>query len=319
VDPRARYEYVKTTFQKRTARATHAIDRSSFHEQTVVAAQKMAVPATIPPMIHIALIRDVFFDAEGPARLEARLEEAKARGAVIAILPELPLNPWSAATSEPIDDDAEDVGGPRAQVQQRLASTVGIGLVGGAIVRDSAGVRRNTALVFDRRGTLLSTYAKCHIPAEPGFRESDHYAPGESFATPIDGLGVPLGVQICSDANRPQGIQALSALGAELVVVPRATEVATWHRWAPVLRASALTSCCYVASVNRPEPEHGVLLGGPSYAVAPDGEVLVETDDAVAVFGVDRGAMERFRTEYPGYIAVRSDLYEASWRAVQHS
>lgn len=270
-------------------------------------------------MILIALIRDVFFDADGPARLEARLNEATSRGASLAVLPELPLNPWSAATSEPSFGDAEDVGGARACVQQRLAAKVGIGLVGGAIVRDSAGVRRNTALIFDRRGTLLSTYAKCHIPAEPGFRESDHYAPGESFATPIDGLGVPLGVQICSDANRPQGTQALAALGAEVVVVPRATERASWHRWAPVLRASALTSCCYVASVNRPEPEHGVLLGGPSYAVAPDGEVLLETDDAVAIFGVDQAAMKRFRSEYPGYIAVRSDLYEASWRAVQSS
>ena len=278
--------------------------------------QKTRASATIPPMIRIALIRDVFFEDTAASRLEARLQEAKALGAAIAVLPELPLNPWSAATREMREDDAEELGGPRYVLQQTLAAKVGIGIVGGAIVRDSGGVRRNTSLIFSAEGTLVGTYAKCHIPAEPGFRESDHYEPGETFAQPFNGLGVPMGVQICSDANRPQGTQSLAALGAELVVVPRATELATWHRWAPVLRGSALTCCCYIASVNRPAPEQGVLIGGPSYAVAPDGEVLLETNDVVAVFDVDRTSMSRIREEYPGYIAVRSDLYEAAWRRI---
>lgn len=268
-------------------------------------------------MTRVALVSEVFFDGSGAARLEARLREAKDRGCSLAVLPELPLNPWSAATASPRDDDAESIDGARSTLQRDLAGTVGIGLVGGAIIVGDDGVRRNTALVIGSDGSLLGTYAKCHIPAEPGFRESDHYEPGVDYAVPIDGLGVPLGVQICSDANRPQGTQALAALGAELVVVPRASELETWHRWEPVLRASALTSCCYVASVNRPAPEQGILLGGPSFAVGPDGEVLLETTEPIGVFEVDHGARSRFKREYPGYIAVREALYEAAWRRVR--
>ena len=123
-------------------------------------------------------------------------------------------------------------------------------------------------------------------------------------------------MQICSDVNRPEGTHLLAAQGAELVVAPRATELATWHRWRPVLTANALTSCCWVASVNRPGPEQGVLIGGPSFAVAPDGEVLLETTEALGLFSFDRGDLPRMRLEYPGYLDVRADLYRAGWDRV---
>ncbi len=267
-------------------------------------------------MTCIALIRRIFTEDPDGSQLTHSLAEAKSLGASIAVLPELPLNTWSAATRECCSEDAESLDGERVTRQSRAAESVGIGLVGGAIIRDDNEIRRNTALVFGPDGTLLDTYAKCHIPDEPGFRESDHYEPGASFARPVAGLDVPLGIQICSDANRPQGAQVLASLGAELIVVPRATEAATWHRWKPVLQASALTCCCYVASVNRPAPENGVLIGGPSFAVDPEGKVLVESEDDIAVFEVDRSLMPKYRSTYPGYIAVRSDLYAKAWSEV---
>ena len=270
-------------------------------------------------MMRVALVRDVFFDDPAGVRLRERLSDAKAGGAELAVLPEIPMNPWSPATTSMRSDDAEPADGPRATLLKDAAREVGIGLIGGVIRIDEDAKRRNTALAFNDQGALLGDYAKCHIPEEPGFHESHHYEPGEVFASPIDGLGVPLGVQICSDANRPQGTQALAALGAELVVIPRSTELATWHRWRPVLVASALTSCCYVATVNRPEPEQGVLIGGPSFAVAPNGEVLLETEDTLGFFDVDRAAMPTFRKEYPGYIAVRPEMYRSAWQKVIES
>ena len=58
----------------------------------------------------IALVRDVFFDADGATRLDTRLGDAKSRGASLALLPELPLNAWSPAVPRPRDDDAEPPG-----------------------------------------------------------------------------------------------------------------------------------------------------------------------------------------------------------------
>ena len=61
----------------------------------------------------------------------------------------------------------------------------------------------------------------------------------------------------------------LGAQGAVAMINPRASEEATYQRWKTVWRANALTSCCYVLSVNRPHPEDGVLIGGPSVVLDP--------------------------------------------------
>ena len=101
-----------------------------------------------------------------------------------------------------------------------------------------------------------------------------------------------------------------------MIVAPRATELATWHRWKPVLIAGALTSCCWIATVNRPEPEQDVLIGGPSFAVDPNGEVLLETTDRLGIFEFDRSTLDAQRVAYPGYLDIRADLYSEGWTRV---
>jgi predicted amidohydrolase len=274
-------------------------------------------PAPLKEMLTLALISDVFYSADGAERLRARLGEAKKLGAELAVLPELPLNPWSPATKHARDEDAEAPEGPRHRIQSAAAREVGLGLVGGAIVKDpKTGRRHNTALVFDATGRLRATYAKLHIPEEPGFWESSHYEGGTKMPEIIDAFGVNVGVQICSDMNRPEGSHLLGALGAHAILGPRATERRTYPRWRVVWQANALTCAAYILSVNRPAPEQDVLIGGASIAVAPDGEVLVETTDPVSVVTIDRERVERARKDYPGYLAIRADLYATGWAGV---
>ncbi len=264
--------------------------------------------------LSLALIADVFYQDDGQERLVARLEQAKAAGADLAVLPELPLNAWSAATQHPIDDDAEAPLGPRHQIQAEAARQVDIGLVGGAIVRDpNTNKRYNTALVFDHTGTLLATYQKVHIPEEEGFWESSHYEPGTAAPQRIDGFSMPLGVQICSDNNRPQGCQLLGAQGAQLIVCPRATEAATYPIWRPIFVANALTTSTFVASVNRPAPEQGVPIGGPSIVVDPRGRILLESNQVVSTISINPDLCQEARQAYPGYLDIRCDLYADAW------
>src|SRR5919198_6316997 len=96
----------------------------------------------------IALISDVFVQPDETPRLVASLMQARSRGADLAVLPEIPLNPWSPATETPKEDDAEPPGGPRHQSLSHAARTAAIAVVGGAIVRDpESGRRHNPALV----------------------------------------------------------------------------------------------------------------------------------------------------------------------------
>jgi N-carbamoylputrescine amidase len=207
--------------------------------------------------------------------------------------------------------------GPRMTAQAAAARRAGIGLVGGIIHRDESGRRTSRALVFDAQGTLVSTFEKLHLPEEPGFWETSHYEPGTAVARPIDAFGMPIGIQICSDTNRPEGSHLLGALGAEAILIPRATEEKTYQRWKVVFRASALTSAAYVLSVNRPDPEAGVLIGGPSVAIDPSGQALVETTDTLALVTLDHAVIEAARVAYPGYLPIRADLYAEAWDEVR--
>ena len=265
----------------------------------------------------VALITEVFHGAGAQERLTERLSRAAATGARLAVLPEIPLDPWCPATRNARDQDAEAPGGRRLSLLSHASRAAGIATVGGAIVKDpDDGSRYNTALTVDSAGTLIDSYEKLHLPQEPGFWEADHYRPGRTLPKPITALGLPFGVQICSDANRPEGTHLLAALGALLVVVPRATEAATWPRWRTVLRANAITSTVYVLSVNRPGPEGDVGIGGPSVVVAPDGEIVLETTDALATVDIEPERVERARSTYPGYLPVRSNLYSEGWSRV---
>ena len=124
---------------------------------------------------------------------------------------------------------------------------------------------------------------------------------------------VTVGVQICSDINRPQGSQILRAQGAELLLVPRATPSETYKRWRLILRANAIMSETYLVSVNRPFSEFGVDIGGPSLAIAPDGEVLFEGTDPLVVVEIDGKKLENIGAQYPGYLPRMVDLYAKGW------
>jgi predicted amidohydrolase len=278
---------------------------------------RMTAPTRGDGKLTVALISEVYWQADGVARLRERLAQAADRGADLAVLPELPLNPWSPGTKERRDEDAEPMHGPRMTAQAEAAAEARIGLVGGIIHRDEAtGRRTSRALIFDSEGELRATYEKLHLPDEPGFWEPSHYDPGTEAPHRIDAFGVPVGVQLCSDTNRPEGTHLLAAQGAAAVLIPRATEEATYQRWKLVFRANALTSCCYVLSVNRPDPEQGALIGGPSIAVDPAANVMVETTDTLALVTLDAQAIAQQKVKYPGYLPVRARLYADAWSDV---
>jgi predicted amidohydrolase len=272
-----------------------------------------AAPTRADGRLTVALISDTFHEPDGAVRLKQTLAEAAGRGADLAVLPEIPCNPWSPATKDAQDADAEPMDGPRATAQQEAAAEAGVGLIGGIIHRTDDGRRTSRALIIDREGTVVSTYDKLHLPEEEGFWETSHYQPGTEAPQRIDAFGVPIGVQICSDVNRPQGTHLLGAQGAMAVFNPRATEERTYQRWKAVFRANAMTSCCFVLSVNRPHPENGVRMGGPSVAFDPNGDPIIETTDRVALLTLDAAEVVEARRRYPGYLPIRAGLYAQAW------
>ncbi len=265
----------------------------------------------------VGIVTDAFpTEADWP-RLMETLRETQGRGGELVILPEIPLNRWSPASKVPVEEDAEGVDGPRQRFMAAAAAEVGIALLGGAIIRDpSSGIRYNTGLLYGADGACLARYRKVHLPEEEGYWETSHYEPGADPPQLISGLKMPVGMQLCSDVNRTTGFQLLSARGAEAVFAPRCTPPQTYERWRLVLRANAVTSCTYVISANRPAPTPDGLIGGPSIAIGPSAEVLVETTEPLALVTLDRKVVRAARREYPGYLRVYPELYARGWEGV---
>lgn len=268
--------------------------------------------------LSVAVITQVFPEESHWPRLLTVLEEARDRGGELVVLPELPLNPWSPVSRISREGDAEEVDGPRQVLFSRAAAEAGIALLGGAIIRDpDTGARYNTALLYNDSGYCLARYRKVHLPEEEGYWETSHYEPGREPPLVVDGLSLKVGLQICSDVNRTSGFQLLSAMGAEVVLAPRCTPQETYDRWRMVLRANAVTSGTYVISANRPPPDGATLVGGPSIAVDPSGEVTLETTEPLAMVTLDRQTVQAARKEYPGYLKVYPEVYARGWRSVK--
>ncbi len=268
--------------------------------------------------VRVALVTDVFHDDPEGVRLRNRLREAREQGAALAVLPELPLNSWAPATKVPRDEDAEGPGGGRHRLMAQAASDVGVGVLGGAIVRDpETGRRHNTSLLYDGSGHCLDRYRKVHLPEEDGYWETSHYEAGTAVPRVVEAFGLRVGAQVCSDVNRPTGFQLLAADGADLVCAPRATPPETYDRWRLVLRANAVMACAFVVSTNRPGPEAGAPIGGPSLAIGPDGSILAETTEPVFLVDLDRETLTRCRADYPGYLRRFPELYAEGWQRVR--
>ncbi|MBV9619963.1 MAG: carbon-nitrogen hydrolase family protein [Gammaproteobacteria bacterium] len=187
------------------------------------------------------------------AQADALLEEARARGAQLAALPE------NFAFMGLRDEDkrarAEEEGsGPVQAFLAASARRLKLWIVGGTVPLRAGGDGRVAAasLVFDADGQRVARYDKIHlfdvdIPGRSeSYRESAHVAPGTRTVL-VDTPPGRLGLSVCYDVRFPELYRRLSAGGAQLLVVPSAFTAPTGRaHWETLLRSRAIENLCYV-------------------------------------------------------------------------
>jgi N-carbamoylputrescine amidase len=272
-------------------------------------------------------------------RAEARIREAKSRGAQIICLQELFNAPYfcKAEKCERFDL-AEPIPGPTVQRMQALAKELEIVLIVPIFERQAAGVYRNSAAIVDADGSLLGVYRKMHIPDDPLFYEKYYFTPGDSHVQQNGdhkGAGgfrvwktryADIGVLICWDQWYPEAARINALLGAEILFYPTAIG---WHpsekaefgeaqvdAWRTAQRAHAIANGIFVASPNRvghedEEGTDGIEFFGHSFISDPFGRILTEagTDPAVLVAECNRGLIEETRRNWPFLRDRRIDAY----------
>lgn len=83
-----------------------------------------------------------------------------------------------------------------------------------------------------------------------------------------------------------------------------------------ILRADAVTAATWLVTVNRPPAGEATPPDGPSAVIAPDGTVVTETTESVAIVELDGEAVSRARADYPGYLDFEPEVHRKGWAAV---
>lgn len=76
-------------------------------------------------------------------------------------------------------DLAIDINGEETGVYSNVAKECGIVLVTSLFERRAPGLYHNTAVVFEKDGSVAGKYRKMHIPDDPAYYEKFYFTPGD--------------------------------------------------------------------------------------------------------------------------------------------
>ena len=253
-------------------------------------------------------------------KLAVNIAQAAEQGAELVVLQELHNSLYFCQT-ENVDNFslAEPIPGPSTEFYGNLARQHGIVLVTSLFERRAAGLYHNTAVVFEKDGSIAGKYRKMHIPDDPAYYEKFYFTPGDLGFHPIQtSLGV-LGVQVCWDQWYPEGARLMALQGADLLIYPTAIgyessdtpeeQERQREAWTTVQRGHAVANGLPVIAVNRaghePDPSgqtRGIQFWGSSFIAGPQGEMLYRApkdEEVITVIEVDMKRSENVRRWWP--------------------
>lgn len=270
-------------------------------------------------------------DIEGnKAKLAANIAHCTSQGAELVILQEL-HNSLYFCQVEDVDnfDLAETIPGPSTTFYGEIAKKHNIVLVTSLFEKRAAGLYHNTAVVFEKDGSIAGMYRKNHIPDDPGFYEKFYFTPGDLGFNPIQTSVGKLGVLVCWDQWYPEAARLMALAGAELLIYPTAIG---WdmrdtveererqkNAWITVQRGHAVANGLPVVAVNRVGVEEdpsgqsaGINFWGNSFVTGPQGEFLYEApthEEVNQIIDIDLKRSEDVRHIWPFLRDRRIDAY----------
>lgn len=264
--------------------------------------------------------------------LAKSIEACAMHGAQLIVLQELHNTLYFCQTENTqLFDLAEPIPGPSTGFFSELAATHKVVLVTSLFEKRATGLYHNTAVVFDRDGSIAGKYRKMHIPDDPGFYEKFYFTLGDLGFEPIQTSLGRLGVLVCWDQWYPEAARLMALKGAEMLIYPTAIgwdlndtkeeQMRQLEAWIISQRGHAVANGLPVISVNRvghePDPSgqtSGILFWGNSFVAGPQGEILAQAENSIPenlVVEVDMERSENVRRWWPFLRDRRIDAYDA--------
>ena len=265
----------------------------------------------------LACVKDTSKNIE---HISQAIRKAASMGAELMVLQELHNSLYFCQTEDTtLFDLAEPIPGPSTEIYGRLAKELSMVIVTSLFERRAAGLYHNTAVVFEKDGSIAGKYRKMHIPDDPAYYEKFYFTPGDIGFHPIDTSVGRLGVQVCWDQWYPEGARLMALQGAELLIYPTAIgyessdtpeeQERQREAWTTVQRGHAVANGLPVIAVNRtghePDPSgqtNGISFWGSSFIAGPQGELLYRApkdEEVVEVVDIDMKRCENVRRWWP--------------------
>ena len=268
--------------------------------------------------------------ADNRARLKDKVRQVAQQGAELVVLQELHDSLYFCQVESTDNFDlAVAIPGAETTEYAALAKELGIVLVTSLFERRAAGLYHNTAVVFEKDGTIAGKYRKMHIPDDPAYYEKFYFTPGDLGFEPIDTSVGRLGVLVCWDQWYPEAARIMALKGADMLIYPTAigwessdTDAEKTRQrdaWIISQRAHAVANGLPVITVNRvghePDPSgatNGIQFWGSSFVAGPQGEFLYQASDSqpeTAIVAVSMTRTEQVRRWWPFLRDRRIDHY----------
>lgn len=252
--------------------------------------------------------------------LEENIARAAAMGAELVVLQELHDSLYFCQVESTDNFDlAVSIPGPVTEHYASLAKQHGIVLVTSLFEKRAAGLYHNTAVVFEKDGSIAGRYRKMHIPDDPAYYEKFYFTPGDLGFHPIQTSVGKLGVLVCWDQWYPEAARLMALQGAEILIYPTAigyesTDTPEEQQrqrtaWTTVQRGHAVANGLPVVTVNRvglePDPSgqtNGIKFWGSSFVAGPQGELFYQASDneeESLILDIDLGHSEQVRRWWP--------------------
>lgn len=265
-------------------------------------------------------------------KLSENIAAVAAHGAELVVLQELHNSLYFCQTEDTrLFDLAEPVPGPSTGFYSELAAMHRVVLVTSLFEKRAPGLYHNTAVVFDKDGSIAGKYRKMHIPDDPAYYEKFYFTPGDIGFEPIQTSIGKLGVQVCWDQWYPEGARLMALKGAEILIYPTAIgwestdtdeeKARQLGAWVTVQRGHAVANGLPIVAVNRvghePDPSgqtNGIQFWGNSFVAGPQGELLAVADNRKEqnlVVEVDMARSENVRRWWPFLRDRRIDEFDA--------
>jgi len=261
----------------------------------------------------------------------AGIRACAAQGAELVVLQELHTGVYFCQVEETARFDmAETIPGPSTATFGAIAKELGIVLVTSLFEKRAPGICHNTAVVFEKDGSIAGKYRKMHIPDDPAYYEKFYFTPGDLGFQPIATSVGKLGVLVCWDQWYPEAARLMALAGADLLIYPTAIgwessdaqeeKDRQFGAWQISQRGHAVANGLPVIAVNRTgfEPDWsgvtgGIQFWGQSFVAGPQGELLFQApadQETSAVIDIDKQRTETVRRIWPFFRDRRIDAYE---------